>query len=203
MVTKTQFSSKSHHNIALVPLVLADKIMEPPDHTTTTKSGQQTVPPLTVADSAGKGKTSVEVELRTMNPMVGTDLAVKLLKHKKANMRKSEFLMLEALKSAPHLNDTLVMIDDNDTTNAYNIMLNYEPITNYTPHHELSPRRRCQDPLDCTRRSLHRHRCRRRPPSPSLSATALIVASMGLVVALCRLPRLSSSSLSVILILVF
>ena len=25
--------------------------------------------------------------------------------HKKANMRKSEFLMLEALKSAPHLND--------------------------------------------------------------------------------------------------
>jgi len=32
--------------------------MEPPDHTTTTKSGQQTVPPLTVADSAGKGKTS-------------------------------------------------------------------------------------------------------------------------------------------------
>jgi len=32
--------------------------MEPPDHTTTTKSGQQTVPPLTVADSAGKGNTS-------------------------------------------------------------------------------------------------------------------------------------------------
>ena len=58
-------------------------------------------------------------------------------------MRKSEFLMLKKLKSAPHLNDTLVMIDDNDTTNAYNIMLNYEPITNYTPHHELSPRRRC------------------------------------------------------------
>jgi len=27
--------------------------------------------------------------------------------HKKANMRKSEFLMLEALKSAPHLNDTV------------------------------------------------------------------------------------------------
>jgi hypothetical protein len=26
------------------------------------------------------------------------------LKHKKANMRKSDFLMLEALKSAPHLN---------------------------------------------------------------------------------------------------
>jgi hypothetical protein len=36
----------------------ADKIMEPPDHTTTTKSGQQTVPPLTVANSAGKGNTS-------------------------------------------------------------------------------------------------------------------------------------------------
>jgi hypothetical protein len=32
--------------------------MEPPDHTTMTKSGRQTVPPLTVADSAGKGKTS-------------------------------------------------------------------------------------------------------------------------------------------------
>jgi len=29
-----------------------------------------------------------------------------ILKHKKANMRKSEFLMLEALKSAPHLNDS-------------------------------------------------------------------------------------------------
>jgi hypothetical protein len=28
-----------------------------------------------------------------------------VLKHKKANMRKSDFLMLEALKSAPHLND--------------------------------------------------------------------------------------------------
>jgi len=81
-------------------------------------------------------------------------------------------------------------------------MLNYEPITNYTPHHELSPRRRCQDPLDRTRRSLHRHRCRRRPPSPSLSATAAIVAIMGLVVALCRLPPPPSSSLSVILILV-
>jgi hypothetical protein len=81
-------------------------------------------------------------------------------------------------------------------------MLNYEQITNYTPHHELFPRRRCQDPLDCTRRSLHRHRCRRCPPSPSLSATAAIVTIMGLVVALCRLPPPSSSSLSIILILV-
>ncbi len=35
-----------------------------------------------------------------MNPTVEL-----VLKHKKANMRKSEFLMLEALKSAPHLND--------------------------------------------------------------------------------------------------
>jgi hypothetical protein len=34
-------------------------------------------------------------------------IVVFLLKHKKANMRKSEFLMLEALKSAPHLNDML------------------------------------------------------------------------------------------------
>ena len=33
-----------------------------------------------------------------MNPTVEL-----VLKHKKANMRKSEFLMLEALKSAPHL----------------------------------------------------------------------------------------------------
>jgi len=32
--------------------------MEPPDHTTMTKSGQQTVPPLMVADSTGKGNTS-------------------------------------------------------------------------------------------------------------------------------------------------
>jgi hypothetical protein len=43
----------------------------------------------------------VEVELRTMNPTVEL-----VLKHKKANMRKAEFLMLEALKSVPHLNDT-------------------------------------------------------------------------------------------------
>jgi hypothetical protein len=35
-----------------------------------------------------------------MNPTVEL-----VLKHKKANMRKSEFLMLEALKSVPHLND--------------------------------------------------------------------------------------------------
>ena len=36
-----------------------------------------------------------------MNPTVEL-----VLKHKKANMRKSDFLMLEALKSAPHLNDS-------------------------------------------------------------------------------------------------
>ena len=35
-----------------------------------------------------------------MNPTVEL-----VLKRKKANMRKSDFLMLEALKSAPHLND--------------------------------------------------------------------------------------------------
>ncbi len=40
-----------------------------------------------------------------MNPAVEL-----VLKHKKANMRKSEFLMLEALKSAPHLNDTNSLI---------------------------------------------------------------------------------------------
>ena len=38
-----------------------------------------------------------------MNPTVEL-----VLKHKKANMRKSEFLMLEALKSAPHLNNILM-----------------------------------------------------------------------------------------------
>ncbi len=37
-----------------------------------------------------------------MNPTVEL-----VLKHKKANVRKSEFLMLEALKSAPHLNDII------------------------------------------------------------------------------------------------
>jgi hypothetical protein len=60
MVTKTQFPLKSHHDIALVPLnySTADKIMEPPDHITMKKSEQQTAPPLTVADSAGEGKTS-------------------------------------------------------------------------------------------------------------------------------------------------
>jgi hypothetical protein len=30
-------------------------------------------------------------------------------KHKKTNMRKSEFLMLEELKSAPHPNDNLTL----------------------------------------------------------------------------------------------
>jgi hypothetical protein len=38
-----------------------------------------------------------------MNPTVEI-----VLKHKKANMRKLEFQMLEALKSAPHLNNTRV-----------------------------------------------------------------------------------------------
>ena len=87
------------------------------------------------------------------------------------------------------------MIDDNDTTNATTMMLNYSMnITNYTPHHEPSPHRPCQDPLDRTRRSLHRHRCRSRPPLPSLSATAAIVTIMGLVVFLRRLPPTPSSS---------
>jgi hypothetical protein len=37
------------------------------------------------------------------------NLTVELvLKHKNANMRKSELLMLEALKSAPHLNDKYI-----------------------------------------------------------------------------------------------
>jgi hypothetical protein len=40
-----------------------------------------------------------------MNPTVEL-----VLKHKKANMRKSDFLMLEALKSAPHLNDKFLRI---------------------------------------------------------------------------------------------
>jgi hypothetical protein len=44
-----------------------------------------------------------------MNPTVEL-----VSKHKKANMRKSEFLMLEALKSAPHLNDRRLK----DTTEA-------------------------------------------------------------------------------------
>ena len=45
------------------------------------------------------------MELRTINPTVEL-----VLKHKKANMRKSEFLMLEALKSAPHLNNICVLL---------------------------------------------------------------------------------------------
>ena len=79
----------------------------------------------------------------------------------------------------------------NDTT-IY--LLNYEPITNNTPRHEQSRRRR-QGPLDNTWQSLHRHRCRR-PPLPSLSATAAMVTIMGLVVVWCHLPPPSSSSLS-------
>ena len=60
MVTKTQFPLKSHREIALVPLNNTRQQIKSwsPDHTTTTKSGQQTVPPLTGADSAGKSKTS-------------------------------------------------------------------------------------------------------------------------------------------------
>ncbi len=78
----------------------------------------------------------------------------------------------------------------NDTT-CYNPL----PITPPTTSH---PRRRRQGPLDNTWRSLHCHRrCRRRrhPPSPSLSATTAIIAIMGLVVAWCRLPPPSFSSL--------
>jgi hypothetical protein len=41
-----------------------------------------------------------------MNPTVEL-----VLKHKKANMRKSGFLMLEALKSAPHLNDSTYILN--------------------------------------------------------------------------------------------
>ena len=63
-----------------------------------------------------------------------------------------------------------------------------------TPPATSHPRRRHQGPLDKTWRSLHRHH-RRRPPSPSLSATAAIVANTGLVVAWCRLPPPSSSPL--------
>jgi hypothetical protein len=42
-----------------------------------------------------------------MNPTVEL-----VLQHKKANMRKSEFLMLEALKSAPHLNEYLILFSN-------------------------------------------------------------------------------------------
>jgi hypothetical protein len=78
--------------------------MEPPDHTTMTKSGQQTVPPLTVADSAGKGKTS-EAPPPPLNAsfLLGPGWGGAQdnesyggisLKIEKAKMRKSECLML-------------------------------------------------------------------------------------------------------------
>ena len=70
--------------------------------------------------------------------------------------------------------------------------MNPLPITHPTTSH---PHCRCQGLLDKTWRSLHHHHCRC-PPSPSLSATAAIVAIMGLVVAWCCLPLPSSSSLS-------
>jgi hypothetical protein len=65
------------------------------------------------------------------------------------------------------------------------------PITHSAMSH---PHCRRQGPLDNTWRSLHHHCCRP-PPSLSLSATAAIVAIMGLGVAWCHLPPLSSSSL--------
>jgi hypothetical protein len=59
MVTKTQFPSKSHHNIALFPL---NNTCQQINHGAPDKSQWQKVDnkqsPLTVADSAGKGKTS-------------------------------------------------------------------------------------------------------------------------------------------------
>ena len=91
--------------------------MEPPDHTTMTKSGRQTVPPLTVADSAGKGKTSEAPPppLKAwylLGPRWGgaqdnESYGGVSIKTQKANMRKSEFLMLEELKSATHLNNII------------------------------------------------------------------------------------------------
>ena len=70
--------------------------------------------------------------------------------------------------------------------------MNQLPITPPATSH---PHRHRHGPLDNTWRSLHRHR-RRRPPSPPLSATATILTIMGLVVAWCRLPPPSCSSLS-------
>ena len=52
-----------------------------------------------------------------MNPTVEL-----VLKCKKVNMRKSEFLMLEALKSAPHLNDNCVYIVRRRETSIWMIM---------------------------------------------------------------------------------
>ena len=69
----------------------------------------------------------------------------------------------------------------------------HEPTLPLTPP-TTSHHRRCrQGPLHTNWRSRHR-RCR--PPSPSSSATAAIVAITGLVVAWCRLIPMSSSPLS-------
>ena len=65
------------------------------------------------------------------------------------------------------------------------------PLTRPTTSHHHRHRR--QGPLHPTWRSRH---CRRRPPTPSSSATAAIVAITGLVVAWCRLIPSSSSPLS-------
>ena len=72
--------------------------------------------------------------------------------------------------------------------------MNPLPITPLATSHPRCHRRR-QGLLDYTWQSLHRYR-RRRPPSPSLSATTTIVTIMGLVVAWCHLPPPSTSSLS-------
>ncbi len=66
-----------------------------------------------------------------MNPTVEL-----VLKHKKANMRKSELLMLEALKSAPHLNDSrmgLTICHTDEFVQSHFSDGNLNPISNPTP----------------------------------------------------------------------
>ena len=123
MVTKTQFPLKSHRDIALVPLNKRRR-----SDGGSGASPSSTSLASTAASSPPRGRVAAS-QTSIDTPPSATPLRLIFtrarigprwggaqdnesyggisIKTQKANMRKSEFLMLEALKSAPHLNDKL------------------------------------------------------------------------------------------------
>ena len=121
MVTKTQFPLKSHRDIALVPLNKRRR-----SDGGSGASPSSTSLASTAASSPPRGRVAAS-QTSIDTPPSATPLRLIFtrarigprwggaqdnesyggisIKTQKANMRKSEFLMLEALKSAPHLND--------------------------------------------------------------------------------------------------